>query len=306
MYFSRVVMTPRSLVIGTVTLLATAALHAGTGANAHATEGGTTVTVNSSGTLTVEAAQGVVHNDIFLSTFGEFIVVQDFAAPVESLAGSVCSSLEQNRIRCAKASIGAIYVRTYDGNDSVNLISLGNRGQFTRVEGGPGDDHLSGSAGAETLYGGAGDDALYGRNGNDILYGGDVFSSGSADGSDTFIGGSGQDAVFYSRRGSGVTVTTGDNLANDGAAGENDNVLQDVEQVVGSQQDDHLTGAAGVANRLFGSGGNDVLDGNDGDSLDYLNGGAGSPAVDVCRVDSRRSGGADDAAGCETLIRVIG
>ena len=84
---------------------------------------------------------------------------------------------------------------------------------------------------------------------------------------DTFNGDAGNDTVSYDGRRFGVSVTAGDNLANDGALGEQDNVRATVENIIGTAAADALTGN-GLANELVG-----------GDGADHLAGLAGSDAI---------------------------
>ena len=63
-----------------------------------------------------------------------------------------------------------------------------------------------------------------------------------------------------------VTVTLDDDVYNDGAAGEGDKVLADVENVVGGEVGDTIYGSS-FTNVLWGGGGNDKLFGLDGADL---------------------------------------
>lgn len=136
------------------------------------------------------------------------------------------------------------------------------------VTGGSGSDHLFGDAAANTFLGGPGNDQLHTGVGNDVLDGGP--------GADTLDGGGGTlDFVSYASRTTPVHVTI-DNVSNDGASGENDNVGNTVEGVVGGSAGDTLIGNAG-ANFLFGLGGNDSLTGGLG--TDTLNGGDGNDSI---------------------------
>ena len=134
-----------------------------------------------------------------------------------------------------------------------------------RLGGGPGADRLFGGAGADDLRGGAGPDALGGGLGPDLV-----------------SGGPGRDIAFYGQRGLTVRVTIGRG-ANDGVAGERDNVRADVEDIFSGRGNDVLIGNR-RANRLFGGAGNDTLRGLGGN--DVLTGGAGDD-----RIDARESGG---------------
>jgi len=116
------------------------------------------------------------------------------------------------------------------------------------------------------FWGGDGNDQLTGGAGNDILRGGA--------GADTLNGGNGNDTASYADSAGAVTV----NLATASAAGgdaEGDTITG-IENLVGSNLDDTLTGDLGP-NVLTGNAGNDVLDGGDGN--DTLLGGAGADTL---------------------------
>lgn len=138
---------------------------------------------------------------------------------------------------------------------------------------------IEGRNGNDSLNGGAGNDHLLGGNGNDTLIAGG--------GADVFSGGAGLDKADYSARTKRVTVTIGLG-ANDGAAGEKDNVLDDVEIVLGGSGSDVLTGEDG-ANTLSGGAGADQLNGLGGD--DNLNGGTGSDVLSGASGDEVITGG---------------
>ena len=116
---------------------------------------------------------------------------------------------------------------------------------------------------ASRMTGGTGNDKLTGGGGDDVFL--------TDAGSDTYAGGAGNDTVDYSARTAPLTVTL-DGQANDGEAGEGDNVGTDEEVVVGGAADDSLTGDDS-ANVLLGGPGNDVLAGGAG--ADVLSGGDG-------------------------------
>ncbi|WP_343717702.1 calcium-binding protein [Inquilinus sp.] len=132
-----------------------------------------------------------------------------------------------------------------------------------RVTGSDLADRLTGNAASNTLYGRGGDDILSGGAGADVL-------SGDA-GADQLDGGSGVDTAYYAGSKAGVQVDLGAHTASGGdAAGD---TLTGIEQLMGSEFGDTLTGDAG-ANVLWGQGGDDVLTGGSGG--DTLKGGAGS------------------------------
>lgn len=165
------------------------------------------------------------------------------------------------------------------------------------LEGGPGADELHGGTGSDTLRGGDGADELNGDDSNDTLDGGS--------GGDVMNGGTGlSDLADYSGRTLSVSVTF-NGAANDGEAGESDNLSRDVEQVNGGSGNDTFVG--GIAFGLFnfaadnvfrGGGGNDTLNGADGnDQLfgvsgnDMLLGGAGVDILGGDQGDDTLDGG---------------
>jgi Ca2+-binding RTX toxin-like protein len=179
-------------------------------------------------------------------------------------------------------------------------------------------DDITGNKLNNVLTGGLAADKLHGEDGNDTF-----FEEYATNGGDTFEGGAGVDTVDYSHRtATGVWVTMAGEVANDGAgtlptrsvgtqalilgleavasAGtstEADNVLEDVENVLGSQVADDITGNA-EDNSLDGGGGADFLFGGAGD--DTLYGGGDLVAETVTLVDWDGDGTAADAAITDT------
>src|SRR5207247_2151346 len=161
------------------------------------------------------------------------------------------------------------------------------------LKGGGGTDYLYGGPGNDTLIGGAGNDFETGGGGNDS-YSEDSQSNGAESIGTTNLHGSdaavptdpGTDTVDYSARSFGVTVTTGDAMANDGQTlpPETDNVDSSIENVKGGSGGDTISGADAVANTLNGGGGDDTLNGLGGNDL--LIGGAGT--------DTENGGSEDD------------
>jgi len=154
-----------------------------------------------------------------------------------------------------------------DGNDTFT--------GFENVEGSAFGDTLTGDEGRNNLFGLAGDDTLNGG----LL--GDGLDPGP--GTDVVNGGGGFDNASYFFRTATVTLSL-DGIANDGEAGEGDNIgpLGDVEALQGGFGADTLTGNS-AGNNLFGQGGNDTLNGEGGNDgldpglgADTLNGGAGT------------------------------
>lgn len=126
---------------------------------------------------------------------------------------------------------------------------------------------MVGNIGNDTLIGGGGNDSLLGLGGDDVLRGGL--------GADVLDGGDGTDAVDYTDRSVGVCVDI-DGAADDGAAGEKDTVLTNIENILGSGGNDTLTGSEG-ANVIVGGGGKDFILGLGG--ADLLRGGSGNDTI---------------------------
>jgi len=130
---------------------------------------------------------------------------------------------------------------------------------------------------ALTAIGGAGNDTLIGGNGRDTLIGGA--------GADTLTGGLGIDTVSYDGSTNGVTVDLTNNANNTGGDAAGD-ILSGIENLIGSADDDSLTGdnsnnkldGGSGDDTLVSGGGNDVLLGGDGDDTFVL--GANLTAAD--------------------------
>lgn len=161
---------------------------------------------------------------------------------------------------------------TWTGEDSLRGIE--------NVTGGGGDDTLSGDDNANILDGGGGDDSLVWDDGND-----------------TYAGGEGNDTLSFEGTVDGVTVDLGAGAAAGTETGEDD--LSGVENIVGGDGDDRLSGDGGN-NGLVGGGGNDTLSfENDtaGVTVDLLGGNAFGNASGVDTVadfENVTGGGGND------------
>jgi hypothetical protein len=139
------------------------------------------------------------------------------------------------------------------------------------LRGDDGNDTIAGDVGADTLAGGNGNDTITGQGGADTLEGGA--------GADFLDGGGQTDTVLYPVP--NRVIVTLDDVANDGRAGEGDNVI-DVETVVTGEGNDSVTGSS-AAETLDGGAGDDTL--RPGTGTDTVHGGAGDDTIDV-REDS--------------------
>jgi Ca2+-binding RTX toxin-like protein len=133
----------------------------------------------------------------------------------------------------------------------------------------PGPDTYTAGAGSEIIYAEEGDDVIVGGSGNDLICGGPGQDSLSGGGGNDSIGG-GADFDFVDFRTApgpdGVVSDLGKGVAH----GEGEDVLTDLEAVIGSRFSDMLSGDGGV-NTLIGFEGSDRIDGGDGlDTASYV------------------------------------
>ncbi|MBV1864703.1 MAG: hypothetical protein KUG74_09730, partial [Rhodobacteraceae bacterium] len=143
------------------------------------------------------------------------------------------------------------------------------------------NDHLIGTDRENMLFGGEGNDKLDGGLDDDFLFGGlgsDTLINTETGGSDFFDGGAGFDTLDYS----GMTKWISASLID----GDGDDVIVDIERIVGTDFDDSLRGNA-ASNVLQGGGGDDLLQGDDGDDIlvytsgyDYFYGEGGNDTAD--------------------------
>ena len=186
--------------------------------------------------------------------------------------------------------------------------SLENGDKPAQLIGGDGDDYLGSGSGADHLVGGAGADHLVGdtnyedfetgepaaaaAGSPDVLEGGsgnDVLDGGP--GADVLDGGSGRDTAEWSAAAVSVSLN---GVADDGAAGENDQVLG-IENVSTGRFDDTISGDASV-NQIFSGDGNDTID--PGGAFDIVESGAGDDTINA------RDGVQDDISCGEGADRV--
>ena len=198
-----------------------------------------TVASTSGGTLTVLAGRGFDNRFTVRQTVPAEVRVRDASRPITT--SFPCTNLAPDEISCPANFAQRIVVQSRDGDDVLRNTTT----RPAELDGGPGDDTLSGARGPDVLRGGAG-----------------------------------TDTVTYEDRTARVAVRL-DRTANDGELGEQDDVRSDVETVRGGRGDDVLLGDDGP-NRLLGGrgddvlgglGDDDVLDGEGGD--DRLSGGSG-------------------------------
>jgi Ca2+-binding RTX toxin-like protein len=184
------------------------------------------------------------------------------------------------------------------GDDGDDRLQGGNT-----QHGGAGNDTLEGHDGNQALYGGPGDDNVNGLLGSDQVFGEEGNDHVSGDGHkesaspDLIDGGPGVDIVDDDWETDGSLAVTLGGGADDGRAGEGDDV-RNVEQTtvfapgrfVGTEGADRIEVVqVDGPSELIGGGGNDLLKTSDG--TDRLDGGAGADTIDGGYGDDTLVGG---------------
>ncbi|WAP68666.1 beta strand repeat-containing protein [Jiella pelagia] len=176
-------------------------------------------------------------------------------------------------------------------------VSSWDNDDSTIVNGSDSDNVLTGTAKIDTLNGGGGADTLIGGNGSDTLNGGagnDALNGGNGD--DTLDGGDGTDTADYTNATGAVTVDLDAGTAS-GAAGND--TLSNIENLIGSDFGDTITGDAND-NVLNGGLGGDTINGGGGRDTATFAGGA---AVTVNLANGTASGqGSDTLSNIENVI----
>ena len=161
-------------------------------------------------------------------------------------------------LRSIEKAVGSRFDDVIDGSSAANFL-----------KGLEGDDELDGKAGNDTIIGSAGNDTLVGGGGDDELKGSaddDLILPGG--GTDDVLGGNGSNTVSFTDSPNPVTV----DLSTNSATGSGVDNLRAVNTVLGSPQNDKLTGNA-YKNEIRGLGGDDRIDGLDGPDTMYGQGG---------------------------------
>ena len=164
-----------------------------------------------------------------------------------------------------------------EGNDTLT----GGAGAST-LSGGPGDDQLIGGSGAERLNGGDGNDRIDGNRGNDVAFmgdGDDTFVWDPGDGSDTIEGQAGRDTMLFN----------GANVA---------------EKIDLSANGPRLRFFRDVANITMDTAGVERIDVKALGAVDSVTvGDLGGTDVDEVNVDLAGSGGGGDAAADSVVVK---
>jgi Ca2+-binding RTX toxin-like protein len=197
--------------------------------------------------------------------------------------------------------ITKVVVKLKGGSD---LFAVGKKLLPFDIDGGEGDDTISGGLAGDIIRGGPGRNILTGGKGNDHF----IVSSGG----DILTGGLGNDTADFSPFTSALHITL-DDVANDAETGRAGNVHSDIETIIGGGGPDFIDASVQPAARsvsILGGGGNDSIiggnledtlrggPGNDtlhgGDSNDYLNGDGGKDRLFGDAKDDTLNGGGPD------------
>jgi Ca2+-binding RTX toxin-like protein len=271
-----------------------------------------TPTTDIVGTSQIGVAGEANDDLIIVSSTASTITIQDTGTGGIAAAAAPCITVNPQTVTCpvdvgvGSKPVAYVFAQLAGGADSATSTAS----QEVGFDGGPGNDTLAagtsrgtlnGNEGNDSLTGGDGNDRLTGDEGDDTLIGGagsDILTDGTGltasaadSGHDFLDGGPGDDTADYFRRiidGPDTPLSVSlDDVANDGAAGEGDDV-RSVEAVTTGPTDDVLIGSD-LPNSLVSGSGNDVISGLGGS--DDLAAGAGD--------DSVNGGAGGDDVGCD-------
>ncbi len=254
-------------------------------------------------------------DNVTVSVSGGLLVHEQFTGGLNSRA-DWDSSTDGDQTVPADGTF-AVIVNGGDGNDSLTVLANFDEVAAVGLDGGPGDDVLTGAASSDTLNGGEGNDRIVGAGGADVVNGGagnDTLVWNNGDGSDTLNGDAGNDGtevngaetagdVFSLEPNAGrvkfqrtnLKVFTLDasterfqvnGLGGDDSFTANDGVgALTLLSVDGGAGADTINGSEG-ADLILGGEGNDVLSGGGGDDrivgdrgADTMNGGSGDDTL---------------------------
>ena len=257
--------------------------------------------------------EGAIGNDVLAGGAGNDVLLggggldwADFGDDAEGklvnlrdgYARNRSGDVEQDMLDSIENVIGTARDDVLNGDDGENTLQGGAGDDLLTgfqgddvLEGGGGNDRLRGQSGDDTLRGGDGDDTLEGSSGDDVLAGGL--------GDDVLLGGDGSDWADYSGAQEAKFVDLRSDVGRDRFDTQDDDVLDSIENVIGSAKSDIMVGDEG-ANTLEGGDGDDQLSGNKGD--DELIGGEGDDRLRGQSGDDILRGG----LGNDTLEGSIG
>ncbi len=220
-------------------------------------------------------------------------ITEELAAGVDRVliaAGSGNDTVTIGNLNLVGALV--LSVNGEDGNDILNASGALTGSVLMLLDGGLGNDIITGGNGADSLVGGEGADVLNGGAGNDSADGGngsDTMNGGA--GNDSLLGGDGVDMIAGAAGRDSLNGGFGNDMLNGGT--ENDTLAGDFgdDLLNGDFGDDLLLGEGGV-DSLIGAAGNDTLDG--GRNNDFLFGNAGNDKLRGDHGDDSIQGGEGD------------
>jgi hypothetical protein len=277
-------------------------------------------------TLTVEQGAGTAINHVTVARTGGAYVVTDSAGVTP---GAGCAGQNATTVSCVPGSgvteVRNLSVRTLGGDDTIQIASTVTGLDVAWLDGGDGNDTITGGPTDDLIAGGDGNDTLGGGDGDDVFISYDAVAGADAgpadpapDGADTMDGGPGSyDTVAYgeilpfgaqedplAREVPVTVVLRGATLTSgNGEPSENDKLVN-IEGADGGWGSDTLDGGD-ASNFLAGGRGGDTLIGGDGD--DELEGdegpdtfiaGAGDDLVRLREDFLGRGGESDGSADC--------
>lgn len=226
--------------------------------------------INSDGdTLTsIENIIGTAYGDILTGDGGDNVIEGGLG---DDLLDGGANAAGGDTASYASATSAVTVSLTIVGAQATGGAGSDTLSNFENLLGSDYNDTLTGNASNNVLNGGAGDDLLIGDAG-----------------ADTLTGGAGTDTVSYASAASAVNVT----INGTGTLGDaNGDVLSGIENLIGSDFNDTLTGD-GAANVITGGAGDDTLNGVGGiDTVSYATAAAGI-TVSLASVFAQNTGGA--------------
>ena len=263
-------------------------------------EGSASITASRT-TTTVNVLGGSANDTITVSTI----------ADVRPVVLNIDGQADNDTITAFDTNIGSVRLRLNGGNGNDTIT--GSRDNDS-INGDGGDDSIVGGLGNDNIDGGDGNDTLNGEAGNDTLAGG--FGNDSAlggAGDDSLIGGLGNDTLVGEDGSDSLNGGFGDDVLN-GNAG-NDLLLggRDDDKLLGGSGDDSLNGGTGD-DTLRGQADNDLIKGGDGNDQiiadsgdDIIDGGDGNDDIDAGSGDDIVTGNDGDdtingMSGDDTLL----
>jgi Ca2+-binding RTX toxin-like protein len=103
-----------------------------------------------------------------------------------------------------------LLVRGLGGDDTISVVTGAPSDAVLTIDGGAGNDTITGSGGADTLLGGSGDDLMRGGGGSDTALlgsGNDTFVWNPGDGSDVVEGQGGSDTLQFNGSNAGESIS---------------------------------------------------------------------------------------------------